>query len=313
MARPGRVSREQTTLAGGAPLTTLRGRQPGPTLALLGGVHGDEDEGVLAVHLVVKEVAELPLVGTLRAVSPANPIAWAAQSRTCPLDGENLARCFPGDSEGSPTAVLARGITDNVIDGADALIDLHSAGLRYRMPLFCGFTRASTAAEGSERAAVAFGAPLIWVHANAAPGRSLSVAAERGIPAVYVECSGGGSIWGGELDAYVLGVLSVMADLGMVPVTLRRFGDAETQWVYGTGDLDKGAQARHDGLFVGSTSVKSVVPEGGEIGRIFDYQGRLLETFLAPHEGIVMFLRRQARTQVDDVLFILARLEDGQE
>lgn len=113
--------------------------QPGPTLALLGRVHGDEDEYLLAVYRVRQEISEVPLTGTVRAVTPANPIAWAAQRLTGPLDNGNLARCFAGDANGGPTGVLAASITDEVITAADFLIDLHSTGLRYSMPLFCGF------------------------------------------------------------------------------------------------------------------------------------------------------------------------------
>lgn len=307
------VSWEETALAGGVALTTLRGRQAGPTVALLGGVHGDEDEGVLAVRRVVCEVADAPLAGTLRAVSLANPMAWAAQSRTTPLDGGNLARSFPGDVGDGPTAVLAAEITDRVIDGADLVIDLHSAGLRYRMPLFCGFTRASAAAEGSRCAAMAFGAPLIWAHPGVSPGRSISVAAERGIPAIYAECSGGGSIRANELDAYVCGVLSVMADLGMVPESFRHRGSNQVRWVYGGGDVDNGAHARHHGFFVSSTHAGATVEESDEIGRLYDYPGHLLEVVRAPRAGVVMYLRRQARIRTEDVLFVLARLQDGQE
>lgn len=313
MAERGAISREQTVLTGGATLNTLRGSQPGPTLALLGGVHGDEDEGVLAVHRVLDEIGRFGLAGTVRAVAPANPTAWAAHRRTSPLDDGNLARCFPGRDAAGPTATVAAGITEKVIEGADMLIDLHSAGLCYRMPLFCGFARDGNAAEPSQRAAEAFRAPLIWAHPRTAPGRSLSVAAERGIPAIYAECSGGGSIRRHELDAYVEGVQSVMASLGMLPQTLRTANDAEAQWVYGPGDLDNGAQARHHGFFVSSTTAGAQVDEGDEIGRFYDYQGRFLHDVRAPRQGMVMFLRRQARTQVNDVLFVLAELKDPQE
>lgn len=313
MATTNHVRTSRIPLAGDATMVALDGSRRGPLLALLGGVHGDEDEGVLAVHLVMTKIAELPLSGTVRAVAPANPLAWAAQSRSSPLDDANLARCFPGDAGAGPTASLARSITDVVIDGADMLIDLHSAGLRYEMPFFCGFTRASVGADKSERAAVAFGAPVIWSHAECATGRSLSVAAERGIPAIYAECSGGGSIRASELDAYVAGVLAVMADLGMIPEIFRRDRGFPAQLVYGAGDLDDGAQARHCGLFVSSTSAGSIVSEGHEIGRLFDFEGRLLETHHASRGGMVMFLRRQARTKIGDVLYVLARLDDVQE
>lgn len=312
MNLPGETSREQVVLAGGAVVTTLRGSTPGPTLALLGGVHGDEDEGVLAVWRVLHELASAPLAGTVKAVAPANAHAWAVASRTGPLDGANLARSFPGDADGGPTAALARGITDGVIEGADLLIDLHSAGEGYRMPLFCGFIRDVDGAKRSRQAAEAFGAPIIWSHVGVASGRSLSVAAERGIPAIYAECSGGGGVRGHELDAYVHGVQAVMVEFGMLPESYRRYRYREPQWVYdGGGDLDEGVRSSIYGLFVSDVTTEDVVHPDREMGRIYDYSGNALEIVRPPFEGIVMFLRRRARIRRGDVLYALAQLDDG--
>ncbi|TDC53961.1 hypothetical protein E1212_04005 [Jiangella ureilytica] len=307
----GTVSTDQTALAGGAVLTTVRGGA-GPMVALLGGVHGDEDEGVLAVLRVVRELAGAPLAGTVRAVARAHAAAWAAGSRTGPLDGGNLARCFPGDPKTGPTAEVAASITESVIDGADVLIDLHSAGVAYGMPLFCGFVRDAGDADGSRRAAAAFGAPLIWAHSGTPPGRSLSVAAERGIPAIYAECGGGGAIRGDHLEAYTRGVLGVLAEFGLLRPSRRPTLRAEASWVYdGGGDLDAGVLSRHDGFFVSTVTAGDIVPAGGEIGRLHGYDGTLLETVAAPAAGMVMFLRRRARTRAGDVLFSLAGLDDG--
>lgn len=299
-------------LAGGAGVTTVRGLDDGPTVVVLGGVHGDEDEGVLAVWRLVHELATIPLAGTVRAVAPAHPQAWAACSRTSPLDDDNLARCFPGDAGGGPTARLASAITAHVIAGSDLVIDLHSAGARYAMPLFCGYARQTNAEKLSEAAAVAFGAPVLWAHPELAPGRSLSAADALGIPAIYAECSGGGQIRAAELDAYVSGVLSVMAMLELVPDSYRREG-VGTRWVYGAGDLDEGAQAPVDGLFVTTARAGALLAAGSEIGRLYGYQGQLTETVTAPHDCMVMFLRRQARTSVGDVLYVLAELDDERD
>jgi predicted deacylase len=314
MERADPTSIEQTVLAGGAMLTTVRGSRPGPTAALLGGVHGDEDEGVLAVLSVLHELAGGPLTGTVRAVARANPSAWAAASRTGPLDGGNLARCFPGNPKGGPTDAVAASITESVIDGADVLIDLHSAGRAYRMPLFCGFIRDAGDADGSRRAAVAFGAPLIWAHSGAPPGRSLSVAAEFGIPAVYAECGGGGGIRGDHLEAYCRGVLSVLAEFGFLPPPDPAPAVAAARWVYdGGGDLDAGVLSRYDGFFVSSVTAGDTVAAGAEIGRLHGYDGALLETVTAPAAGMVMFLRQQARTRVGDVLFSQAATDTPAE
>lgn len=308
----GHLRRDVEELNCGATLITMHGVQQGPTLALLGGVHGDENEGVLAVHRILVELATRRLAGTVKAVAPANPAAWAARSRTTSSDGADLARCFPGSYDGGPTTVLAAELTERVINGADLLIDLHSAGVRYDMPLFCGFSRSGATAEPSRRAARAFGAPLIWVHTGLSAGRSLSAAAHLGVPAIYAECAGGGSIRAGDLGAYVAGVLRVMGNLDMLPDSLAPRKDSHSSWVYGDGDLDQGAVAHQHGLFVSATTAGAQVDRGAEIGRLYDFEGRLIDTVCAPRAGVVMFLRRQARTHADDVLFVLAQFGEGQ-
>jgi predicted deacylase len=140
----------------------------------------------------------------------------------------------------------------------------------------------------------------------------LSVAAENDIPAVYVECSGGGSIDAHELDAYVRGVFAIMVEMGMLPRSFQPEDRVEPQWVYGGGDLDEGAQSKHHGLFVVSTTAGAVVERGDEIGRIYNYDSRLIDTVNASSRGMVMFLRRQARIQAEDVLFMLAQTSEEQ-
>lgn len=301
---------EREVLPGGAVMTTVRGDEPGPTLALLGGVHGDEDEGVLAVLRVLKALEGAELREAVRAVAPANPAAWAARSRIMPYDDADLARAFPGDRDGGPTATLANGIADRAIDGADLLIDLHSAGLGYSMPLFCGVVRESVE-DPALRAAAAFGAPIIWLHESWPPGRSLTAAKERGVQAMYVECGGGGGIRYADLETYVTGVLSVMAELGMMPELPRTAPPSPPRWVRGSGDLDGGVRLACAGLFSTTAAAGDLVPEGGEVGMLFGYQGRLLEVVRAARPGVLMFLRRQARVMSGDVLFVSATPCDG--
>nr|WP_238352591.1 succinylglutamate desuccinylase/aspartoacylase family protein [Kribbella solani] len=280
-------------------MVTLEGGGEGPTVALLGGVHGDEDEGVLAVWRVLRELEGVGFRGVVRAVAPANPAAWAARCRRTPEDDADLARSFPGEREGAPTETLADGITAAVIEGADLLIDLHSAGVRYSMPLFCGVGPD----ERGLRAARAFGAPTIWLHDTWPPGRSLTAAKERGIPAIYAECGGGGGVRSADLDAYVTGVLAVLSDLDMLPP---RGEPVVPRWVRGSGDLDAGVTSTRAGLFSTTAAAGDLVPAGGEVGRLYGYDGRLLEVIRAARAGVLMFLRRQARVMPGDVLFVSA-------
>src|SRR5665213_3290099 len=115
----------------GVTVLTVRGSRPGPTLVLLSGVHGDEWEGVAAVGRITRLSREGEIRGAGRSVAVCNELAFGAMGRTTPADGQDLARCFPGDSSGSVTERVAAVIADQVIRAADFLIDLHSAGLHY--------------------------------------------------------------------------------------------------------------------------------------------------------------------------------------
>src|SRR5437879_2609770 len=67
----------------------------GPRVAILGGVHGDELEGVLAAQRLIAELGARPVTGTVTVLARANPPALATGTRLG-ADSENLARVFPG-------------------------------------------------------------------------------------------------------------------------------------------------------------------------------------------------------------------------
>lgn len=287
-------------------ITGITGSAGGPTLALLGGVHGDELEGVLAVRTVADRLGGLPFRGTVVWAAPAHPAAWAADSRVGPADGANLARVFPGDPGGGPTERVAAHLTTGLITGADLLIDLHSAGRGFDMPLLAGYHSAGPLAARAGAAARAFAAPLLWQHPNGSQGRSLSAAEALGVPSLYVEGRGGGRLRQRDLNGYVHGVLRVLVHLGML-----RPGDVDipaagsVTVVAGDGNTDEGITAPADGFFVTAVEAGDRIRAGETIGTVVDPAGRPLATVAAPTRGVMMLLRRGARVRVGDTLAIV--------
>jgi predicted deacylase len=284
----------------------LVGRADGPTVALLGGVHGDEDEGIVAVRRLVHLLGQADLMGRVVAVPVANPPAFDARSRTSPLDGRNLARVFPGDASGAPTERIARALTDKVIRGADLLVDLHSAGANFAMPLFCGYHDLDTPASRTAGAlARRFGAPLVWAHPVVSPGRSLSVAADQGIPALYVEGSGGGQVRGAELEAYTSGVLNVLRHMGNLDGPA---ADPPPQRIVrgGVGNVDASLTSPADGTLVTWVDAGDLVEGGTRIASLVDAEGEFAGEVRSPTPGLVMFLRRSARVRRGDPVVLVA-------
>src|SRR5262249_35142252 len=117
-----------TTLPSGGmlqlPVLIASGAAAGQTIVVLGGVHGDEYEGMAAVREVFRRLGPLAMSGTFIGVPVCNPLAFAAGSRTSLIDGQNLARVFPGRADGTISERIAHVLTTLVLPHADFLIDL---------------------------------------------------------------------------------------------------------------------------------------------------------------------------------------------
>ncbi len=282
------------------------GARSGPTLAVLGAVHGDEYEGPVAIAEILAGLDPQALSGTVIAVPVANTAAFLAGTRTSPLDGLNLARTFPGDLTGTPSERLAAVLTEEVIGLADALIDLHSAGVAYEMALLAGFCDLSDeTGRRSRELALAFGAPVIWEHPEIAPGRTLSVASDRGIPSLYTEAAGGGGAPEPVVRCYVEGVQRVLVALGMLP------GEPPTprhrEFWHGAGNTDHAVAAPTSGLFRSRVAVGDTVAAGATLGEIIGGDGTLRAQLTAAEGGVVAMVRRIPRVAADDGLYLLTQ------
>lgn len=289
-------------------VTVVRAASDGPIVGVLGGVHGDEYEGVLAATALAALLPARLRCGEVRIAAPAHPAAWFACTRRSPVDGADLARTFPGRPDGSATERVAHAVTERVIRDADLLIDLHSAGSGFEMAFLCGFHGDGAQGAASQRCAEAFAARYTWRHGgDPAPGRSLTTAFELGIPAIYVEGRGGLSVRADELQGYVDGVGRVLRSMGMVddaaPAVHRPIR------VHGDGNTDAGITAPCAGYLVVVHGIGDVVDAGEVVARVVDDAATPLADVTAPTTGVVMLLRRDARVTARDTVCIVAPLE----
>jgi uncharacterized protein len=282
------------------PVIAVRGAHPGKTLVVSAGVHGDEYEGVQAIFDVIAGLDPSTMHGALVAVPVANPPAFWNVTRTSPLDGGNLARVFPGDPKGSPTQAIAYAFDQQILSIADFYIDLHSAGVKWWMPTLIGYHADDTPAA---QAAEAFGAPVIWKHPVIAPGRTVSAAADRGVPALYVEARGAGRIDPDDLLVYRRGLQRLLCHLGITPGMLDPLPAAVR--LEGDGNIDKGASATQRGFLTPSVTMLQAVATGDLLGTLHDMWGREIERFTAPCDGVVVLIHACPLVQPGEPLFLL--------
>jgi predicted deacylase len=283
----------------------------GPTLTVLGAVHGDEYEGPVAIAELLAGLPVNEIAGTVMAVPVINAPAYEAGRRTSPEDDKDLARCFPGDPNGTRSEQRAHLIATECIAPADALIDLHSGGVALDGSLLVGYTATEDAAgQRSRELALAFGAPVIWEHPPPMPpGRTGSFALERGIPFLYTEATGGGGAAPQVVACFVEGVRRVMTGIGMLPGPVPQ--PRHTAYWRGGGNTDTMVSASRDGLFRAFVHAGNSVMRGTLIGEIVDARGRILERLYAPTDGALPFIRRIPRVHAGDGLFMLTTRIEG--
>ena len=106
--------------------------EPGPTVLVQAGIHGDEIAGVHALEELLEE-GIAPRRGRLLVIPCMNPPAYRARQRAAPGGGLDLNRCFPGDA-GAPEVErrLARTFMDLVLEERPAVMaTLHESWKRH--------------------------------------------------------------------------------------------------------------------------------------------------------------------------------------
>jgi predicted deacylase len=284
------------------------GEDAGPRVSVLGGIHGDEIEGVLAARRLLEVLSGCRLRGQVTVVPVANPAAFELSSR-CGPDGMNLARVFPGNEGGTVSERLAHLLTAQVISGTSLLIDIHSAGRHYRMPGFCGYPAyMNYGIHSCQQLAERTGFATVWGHQQIQPGRSISAAQDLGIPWLYFESGGGGGLVHSDLDASAAAALTVLATMGVVDRDIgpAAVGPEPVHVSEGDGDVDSGLTFTEPGLFIAHVSAGDEIGAGDLIGEVVTPGGVHAEWIRCPWRGRLMMIRHTCLVEPGDLAALVA-------
>jgi predicted deacylase len=274
----------------------IRGAKPGPRLALISGVHGDEGLGPLALTPLLAAIDPSKLAGSIVAVPVANTPAFGTRTRTNAWDGMDLIRTWPGRPDGSITERTAHAIFTEVLAGADALIDLHSGTpvLHEYWAIYGNHLGPRGSVTGdverrSQALAVAFGIDQI-LRGHPWFGTHMG-AANAGVPAIVTEI-GGGSDFHRNGHRYVgvmrRGVENVLMHLGMMdgePVV-----DTDVCDVYDI--VEEFISSTTGGYWEAAVEAGQEVAPGTLVGRFIDPQtGEERDRIEATQSGVVLNAR----------------------
>lgn len=263
------------------PLLVASGKESGPTVWVIGCIHGDEYGGAASIIRFFQEIKIDNLKGTFVGLPVANPPSFKAWSRISPVDGANLNRVFPGDPKGTYSQRLANTLLKKVKESADYVLDLHSGGIALHVPFFmiCKDGK-SEAAEKSKWLAKQMGTDIIWYaqDGGSAVGTGTDHYVKNGIPSVTVEV-GGGTVVEEHERLFKLSISSALKALKMIP------GDAPVQDHYTIYNKASFIFTKEGGLFVPAKRVGEILNKDELIGSIMNLYGEVTEEIRSPFDN----------------------------
>lgn len=292
------------------PVTVLK-NGAGSTMVLMGGTHGDEYEGQIAIDRLAKNLRPEDIVGRIICLPMLNFPAADAGLRCSPVDEGNLNRAFPADPRGTPTQLIAHYVEEVLMPLADYAIDLHSGGASLFYPptfMRCpGWTEEEAAT--LRKLQTAFDLPYAWVFTggggpNSTARTTMGAAARKGVVTVNAELGGGGAVTPEILALAERGLKRALHAVGMLP----GYQPDETR---GTRELHiQGlVHAYERGVFEPLLEIGTEVGVGTVLATIHhpDDPKRASTEIASGYDGMILAMRALGRVDRGDALFQIAR------
>ena len=292
---------------------TVVARGSGPTVLCLGGNHGDEYQGQVAIMRLAREVTPEHVSGRLLVPSLNMPAAKAAK-RLSPLDGMNMNRAFPGAPEGPVTSQIAWYLTNVLFPASDVVIDIHSGGRSMEF-LPCSHMHLVPDREQRRKmlaAMLAWNTDFSFLYADIAGSGLLPVEAEnQGKTVVTTELGGGEGIPARVHSIAQKGLRNVLVHCGVLA------GKEETRESLGLPPaVLVQALSREDyllapesGVFEVALDLGAPVRRGDTVGWIHHLErpDREPEPIAAASEGVLVTMRAPCLTTQGDCVAVIAR------
>lgn len=296
------------------PVGVIQGVEDGPTLVVLGGMHGSEYCGVEAAIQLFNRIDPAKLHGTLMVGMIYNFPAFKTNTGfVVPQDGINPGRTFPGKLDGSFSEVMAYHFWTDFISKADYYVELHGGDIPESLVQFVYAPITGNEAVDAkimEMANVYNIAIIVTakIQTKVPNFRSafLEMAA-RGIPSILAESGQQGILNMDDVEIHITGLKNVMIHLGMLDGEIVN----TAKRMYSENHL--AIRSEHIGMWYPSVKLGDWKKESDLIGEIRDYFGDHIADVKAPFDGHVTVIRTSPNTAVGNVLVEMDKITRREE
>ncbi|RDK88699.1 succinylglutamate desuccinylase/aspartoacylase family protein [Marinirhabdus gelatinilytica] len=277
------------------PVIVSRAQEPGPTVLLTGGIHGDEINGVEVVRQIIAKGINKPKKGTIICIPILNIFGFLNADRSFP-DGRDLNRVFPGTKTGSLASRVAYHFTKEIVPLADYCLDFHTGGAqRFNAPQI----RVVPDNENLLKLAEIFNAPFTVYSSNLSKSYR-ATCAKMGIPSLLFE--GGKSL---ESDKHIVkhgveGTVRILAHLEMLG---SKFNVAEIGEKSVLIEKSRWVRAQRSGLLHVKIPCGKYVEKDEFLATITDPYGAMRFKVKAPNAGYIINVNHAPIVHQGDAIF----------
>ncbi|MEM9919634.1 MAG: succinylglutamate desuccinylase/aspartoacylase family protein [Bacteroidota bacterium] len=279
----------------------FRTKHEGPTVLVMGGVHGDEINGVEIVRRLLDQGLFKKLkIGSVIAIPLLNVYGFINFSRDA-SEGKDVNRSFPGSLKGSLASRVAANVSRHVLPHIDFGVDFHTGGgSRYNYPQI----RLSQGDKKAEVLARQFAAPYTIRKANI-PKTLRKMAMGMKKPVLVYEGGEALRYDGFSIEKGIAGLKRLLHAHEMleedVAINHQQFLFNKTVWV----------RANNSGMFIWYQQSGAKVKTGELLGVINDPHGDVEIPVRASRDGYLIGHNNAPVVKAGDALFHIGyELED---
>ena len=274
-------------------LHVYRSTAPGPVMLVMGGLHGDEINGVEIVRRgITSGLFNGIRSGSVIAVPLLNIYGFINFSRDVP-DGKDVNRSFPGSLSGSLASRVAKTLTQKVLPLVDFGVDFHTGGAsRYNYPQ----VRYTKGDEASLELANMFAAPFT-IEKGIIRGSFRKLARDMKIPIIVYEGGEALRFDGASIEIGLDGLRRIMEKKGMV------VGKSDPNYEITRISKTSWIRAADSGLFLWYKSSGHQVLKGEPLGQVGEPFGNRRYIVRARRNGYIIGHNNAPVVHQGDALF----------
>jgi predicted deacylase len=277
------------------PVYVFNSKNPGPTLLIQAGLHGDEINGIEIVRRMLANKLFAIDKGAIVAVPILNIFGFIHFSRDVP-DGKDVNRSFPGTQKGSMASRIAYHYLNEIMHQIDIAIDLHTGGSqRHNFPQIRYTHEDNISAE----LASVFNAPFTF-SSKLIKGSFRNAAYLMKKPTIVFEAGESMRFDDFSIAAGIEGILRILRYFDMVKNSNEDYGGLK-KTIY----LDKRRWLRAPtaGMFIPKVLNGTQMQKGVILGLVSDIYGKKTKLIKAPDDGYIICINHQAVVNQGDALF----------